>query len=342
MLGGAANGANVVRRVSMEMLSDADPTAAAPAQRPPASQKRAMLRNAGKGSSNLRQGAMESKRMTMFGLGDFRQREATRDETPDLEKFNVPKVVEESFRVLPSEVFRVLTDLRDAARDVNTEVSTPEFVVIGQAGHGKSSAVEAILGWPLLHVDLETATKRPVHIAVQLNAACVDPRFTLLADPVLGIRKRVSYTSLRDARTELEQRLRRSTELVKTPLHLLVEHSDAVNMNIIECPGLNPFGLRDATVLLASEIARPTHRTLIVVEECGEWKSLNQVVMQTLLHLDPDFSRTIFVNSKLNSLLQGIYNADDLSQYLVGMDRMRCGSSTSFYMTSLSSGNVFL
>lgn len=267
----------------------------------------------------------------------YRLQEAKlRDESSDLDKFSVSERFADTYRVLPSEVFRAFADLRDVAGAANTELITPEFVVMGLAGHGKSSVVEAILGWPLMHMDFEVPATRPIHISVHHNPAFVEPRFTLLPDAVLEIKKRTTYSSYEEVRREIQLRVTQSLELDATPIHLLVEYADAVNFDIIECPGIHETKSRDRSVALCVELARPVQRTLLVVEECTPWTGTNQVLMQTVLQLDPDFSRTLFVNTKLNAMLQGALNTDEISRYFTGMARIR-PLARSMWVSALSS-----
>ncbi len=278
----------------------------------------------------------DNRRESFYASDRFRAREATeRDETEELSNIRGARDVEEEFRVVPSEVFRALAELRDIAREANTEVLTPEFVVIGLAGHGKSSVVEAILGWPLLHVEFGNPARRPVRLSVQNNPLFTEPRFTLMSDPSLGMKKRVAFSDYRELRKELNLRLGQTKDLVKNPIHVLIEHAEALNFDITECPGLNPFNMSDAAVKLVQEIARPAHRQLIVVEECIEWDKVNNVLLQTALSLDPNFSRTIFVHTKLNTMLQGIYNAVDISRYFSGIVRTH-SDTQAFWVTGLS------
>jgi hypothetical protein len=283
-----------------------------------------------------RKAKSEKKRESFYASDRFRAREATeRDETDELAGVKTARDVEEQFRAVPSEVFRALAELRDIAREANTEVLTPEFVVIGLAGHGKSSVVEAILGWPLLHVEFGNPSKRPVRLSVQNNPACPEPRFTLMSDASLGVKRRVAFSDYRELRKELSLRLGQSKDLVKTPVHVLVEHAEALNYDITECPGLNPFAMDDAAAQLVMEMGRPVHRQLIVVEECIEWDKVNHVLLQTVLNLDPNLVRTIFVHSKLNTMLQGLYNAVDVSRYFSGIVRAH-SDTQSFWATGLS------
>ena len=284
-----------------------------------------------------RRGKSEKKRDSFYASDKFRKLEATeRDESDELSSFRqAAHTVDDAFQVLPGEVYRALSDLRDIAREANTEVLTPEFLVIGLAGHGKSSVTEAILGWPLMHVEFGVPARRPVRISMQNNPAMVQPRFTLMSDPSLGMKKRVTFTDYNELRKELNVRLGQTKDLVKTPIHVLIEHAEALNFDITECPGLNEFNLEDAAAKLVLELGRSSNKTLIVVEECIEWDKVNRVLLETVLALDPNFSRTIFVHSKMNTMLQGIYNAVDISRYFSGIVRTH-SATQSFWLTGLS------
>lgn len=278
------------------------------------------------------------ERTAPFNATDsFRQLEATgRDESSELDAQELPADMADAFRVLPLEVFRAFADLREVARDANTQLVTPEFVILGLKGHGKSSVMEAILGWPVLHVDFDVATRRPLHVTMQNNLQYADePRFTLMSDPGLGIHKRAVLSNVTAVRTEIHSRVSMSQDLVRTPVQLLIEHAEAVNMVLIECPGLSATSADDAAASLAMDLARPVHRTLVVVHECAEWDALSTTLTSTVLRLDPALSRTIFVNTKLHTFSQGLYNPADLTRYFSGMARLR-PLAASFWVTTLS------
>ncbi len=74
---------------------------------------------------------------------------------------------------------------------------------------------------------------------------------------------------------------------------------------------------------------------MIVVEECVEWDKVNRVLLETVLALDPVFSRTIFVHTKLNTMLQGLFSSVDLSKYFSGIVRTH-SATQSFWITNLS------
>jgi len=51
----------------------------------------------------------------------------------------------EHYNLLPKEVFVSFDKLQNFARDLNTQIPVPEFVVIGKKGHGKSTVVNLSL-----------------------------------------------------------------------------------------------------------------------------------------------------------------------------------------------------
>jgi len=88
-------------------------------------------------------------------------------------------------------------------------------------------------------------------------------------------------------------------------------------------------------VSLITELARPSHRTLIVVEECIEWLNTSQILNEAVVRLDLTHRRTLFVNTKLNSMLQGLEHSSQLKSYFNGMKRIK-EKDQSFWLTLLS------
>ncbi len=82
----------------------------------------------------------------------------------------------------PAEVFSAFDRLQGFARELNSRLTFPEFVMLGAKGVGKTSVIEGLVGAPLMGAGM---TNRPVHLCFVNNPARETPRIVLKRDPLL-------------------------------------------------------------------------------------------------------------------------------------------------------------
>jgi len=218
------------------------------------------------------------------------------------------------YNVFPQDVFGSYDRLQNFARDLNTQFATPEIVVIGKKGHGKSSLVEAFFGETLDSIGAG-ATKRPFFINVINNVNCDKPKLTLKRDTVLKEFDHDKELAIKDVPAELEKRNRNFSE---DPVILQYEYKNACNMTFIDTPGLleenDTDTTRDERDALVIKLTKPNHRIILCVENAKDWTRLEMV--NFVKRVDPELSRTTFVYTKFQSHLQSFASTREVNKYL--------------------------
>jgi len=165
--------------------------------------------------------------ISFFNQEDYRTTEAVeRDETSELGAFKENGFVNNMF--FGEDICEAYSSLRQIAREASSELPSTEFVVLGIGGHGKSSVVESILGFSLMTVDFDHRCLRPIQISVVHNRHYEQPRFTILKDLTLGVKRKMCFDKVQELRLELGARIKKSEELIRNPIQILIEHSKAI------------------------------------------------------------------------------------------------------------------
>lgn len=232
------------------------------------------------------------------------------------------------FDFAPAEVFGSFDQLQTFSRDLNAQMSTPEVVILGKKGQGKSSVLEALLGFPL---PLLGPTKRPVHIHLLNNPAAAAPKITIKRDAVIKEHGTDVEVKLLDLAAEIGKRNKFATE---EPVLVQFEHKNIINLTIIDTPAVldedDGEVSRENRDSLLFQLAKPTHRILVSVESAHEPN--RSEMMAFIKKVDPELTRTAFVHTRFFNLLQSFTSTREVNKYL---------SSTlpdvkSFFVTLLS------
>eukprot|EP01119_Soliformovum_irregulare_P007303 TRINITY_DN196_c0_g1_i2.p1 TRINITY_DN196_c0_g1~~TRINITY_DN196_c0_g1_i2.p1 ORF type:complete len:675 (+),score=269.59 TRINITY_DN196_c0_g1_i2:42-2027(+) len=220
------------------------------------------------------------------------------------------------------------------ARDLNTQVQSPEVVFVGRRGHGKTSLIESVLGHPLSFVGEKGATKRPVSINLINNPDYAEPRVVVKRDPVLKDFSSDLVLPLASVEAEVAKR----NVISPVPIQINYEYKFCWNITLIDTPGLaapnDPPGEISAEEIeeMVIEIARPSSRLIVCVEEV---KDGNQSEVVSLAkRIDPKFDRTTFVFNKFSDQLKGFTSTRELNRYLTAT----AISDAHYYFTTLIPG----
>eukprot|EP01114_Cavostelium_apophysatum_P012433 TRINITY_DN277_c0_g1_i1.p1 TRINITY_DN277_c0_g1~~TRINITY_DN277_c0_g1_i1.p1 ORF type:complete len:856 (+),score=372.25 TRINITY_DN277_c0_g1_i1:231-2798(+) len=231
---------------------------------------------------------------------------------PSSETANTYKDV---YNLFPADVFASYDKLQNFARDLNTQFATPEIVVIGKKSHAKSSLIEAFFGEPLNAIGEGGLTKRPVFINVINNVNCTAPKLTVKRDQLLKEFDHDKEVSLKDVGAELEKRNKQFSE---EPIILQYESKGVCNFTLIDTPGLleedDTDPSREERDSLVLKLAKPTHRTILCVEQAKDWSRIEMV--NFVKRVDPELSRTAFVYTKFQSQLQTFTSTREVNKFL--------------------------
>jgi len=236
-------------------------------------------------------------------------------ESAKLDPSEKPSAYKDVYNILGSDVYAAYDKLQGFARELNTQFSTPEIVVIGKKSHGKSSVIEAFFGEALNAVGTSGVTKRPIFLNVINNMNAANPKITVKRDSALKEFDHDKEVSLKDLHTELASRNKLATD---EPIIVQYESAKVCNMTFIDTPGLLDENESDSTKdereQLVIKLAKPSHRIIIAVEACRDWARMDMV--NFVKKVDPELSRTIFVYNKFNTHLQGFTSTREVNKFL--------------------------
>ncbi|KAL9653082.1 hypothetical protein ABK040_006301 [Willaertia magna] len=238
-------------------------------------------------------------------------------------------------------LYEAFNNLQTVAHEHNLKFETPELVVVGMQSDGKSSFVEALLGFQFNTVDTQIGTRRPLLLQM-IN----DPS---AEKPICYFMKEDKTTELEEESTpvpSLEKEIRRRTEEVcgKTnvssrPIILRVKYRYCANLTIVDTPGFrkgetDPLSER-IYKCVTSYIKKPN--TIIVALEQSTVEWCNTQVRPIIKKYDPNFERTVFVITKFNNRLNQFRDEQETNGYLATDNQIKDLSKV-FYI-SLPSGH---
>eukprot|EP01089_Gocevia_fonbrunei_P003433 TRINITY_DN13398_c0_g1_i1.p1 TRINITY_DN13398_c0_g1~~TRINITY_DN13398_c0_g1_i1.p1 ORF type:complete len:820 (+),score=248.00 TRINITY_DN13398_c0_g1_i1:64-2523(+) len=233
-----------------------------------------------------------------------------------------------------TEVFAAYDKLQNFARELNTQIATPEIVLLGIQGHGKSSILEGFLGQQITHVGYG-ATKRPLFLNMINNNKCDRPRCTIKRDMIL---KGADFdhdvvVSPEELPVELEKR-NKIPKYSSEPIFVNYEYKFCCNLTLIDTPGLikedtESVSKTDVDSIVYNLVKLP-HRLILCVEEAKDWDKLE--MFEFIKQVDPEFSRTTFVYTKFYYQLQKFTSTRQVNRFLQGA----VPDAKSFFTTMLS------
>jgi len=242
------------------------------------------------------------------------------DETPHLKVYNT----------FPAHLPEAYDKLHQFARVFNTQIGHPEIVIVGKQGVGKSSLVEALLGFPFSYVKQDGCTLRPIILNMINNKAATNPVVTVKRDsllPEFGVDKVVQLSELP---TEIEKR---NKVLAPEAIHIQYESRTALNLTIIDSPGLvdedqGQF-VKAKIQSIVYNLMKPVNRLIICVEKTGQWEKID--IIDYMKQVDNDLHRTLFVFTHFYAFLRTIENPDEVNKFFAFADpAIRC-----FYVSLL-------
>ena len=214
------------------------------------------------------------------------------------------------------------------------------------------------MGFQFNQVGGGTKTRRPIALRMQYNPRCSHPRCFLQGDDAIERPK-----SLNEIQEYIEAENRR---LEKDPvrsfdsreINVRMEYKYCPNMILIDTPGLisaprvrkEGVGVnaqqrallaaaREAERLVVSKMRCPDY-IILCVEDTMDWK--HGITRQVVQKADPDMSRTVIVNTKLDTKLPQFGNPNDVAEFISAsiLDRLSPHKLGGPFYTSVPSGRV--
>ncbi|WIA29612.1 hypothetical protein OEZ86_012099 [Tetradesmus obliquus] len=202
----------------------------------------------------------------------------------------------------------------------------PEIVAIGGQSDGKSSLMEAFLGFKFQLVQSEMGTRRPLIVQMVHDPAALEPRCRLQDEdseeygpPI------VPETAIADAilkRTQDHLKQLGNVSVSSKPIVMRAEYRHCPNLTIIDTPGFilkarngEPDNTPDEIKNMVKQLAAPPHRLILFLQQSSvEWAS--SLWLKEIQELDPQFQRTVIVTSKFDNRLKEFTERWEVDKYL--------------------------
>jgi len=257
-------------------------------------------------------------------------------------------------------LYDAYNQLHTLAQDFEKPFDAPAVCVVGHQSSGKSALIEALMGFQFNQVGGGTKTRRPIALRMQYNPQCTTPRCYLIGDDGVERPKNMAdiqrYIEAENLRLERDpMRCFDSREI-----NIRMEYKYCPNMILIDTPGLiaAPRLQRMATGTNANAQQRALWASareaeklvvqkmkcqdyiILCVEDTADWKHghTREVVQKA----DPDLSRTVIVNTKLDTKVPQFGTPGDVEEFLRAniVRQLNPHNLGGPYFTSVPSGRV--
>ncbi|KAJ8616607.1 hypothetical protein MRB53_035979 [Persea americana] len=238
--------------------------------------------------------------------------------------------------------FEAYNRLQAAAVAFGEKLPIPEIVAVGGQSDGKSSLLEALLGFRFNVREVEMGTRRPLILQMVHDASASDPRCRFQEEdseeygsPI------VSASTIADLIKYRTDALLKKTRTAVSPKAIVmrVEYAHCPNLTIIDTPGFvlkakkgEPEGTPDEIMSMVKSLASPPHRLLLFLQQSSvEWCS--SLWLDAIREIDPSFRRTIIVVSKFDNRLKEFSDRWEVDRYLSASGYL--GDNTHPYFVAL-------
>ncbi|MEW5303991.1 MAG: hypothetical protein WDW38_003211 [Sanguina aurantia] len=222
--------------------------------------------------------------------------------------------------------FEAFSRLQAAAVAFGESLPIPEIVAIGGQSDGKSSLLEAFLGFRFNVREVEMGTRRPLIVQMIHDPTAQEPRCRLQEEdsdeygpPI------IPETAVADAimkRTEEHLRRLGGAAVSSKPIVMRAEYAFCPNLTIIDTPGFvlkAKNGEADNTpeeiMNMVKAQAAPPHRMILFLQQSSvEWAS--SLWLRVIQEVDPHFQRAVIVASKFDNRLKEFGERWEVDKYL--------------------------
>ncbi|MBA0624989.1 hypothetical protein Godav_010249 [Gossypium davidsonii] len=221
--------------------------------------------------------------------------------------------------------FEAYNRLQAMAVAFGEKLPIPEIVALGGQSDGKSSLLEALLGFRFNVREVEMGTRRPLILQMVHDPSALEPRCRFQEEdseeygsPV------VSASTIADViKSRTEALLKKTkTSVSPKPIVMRAEFAHCPNLTIIDTPGFvlkakkgEPENTPQEILSMVKSLASPPHRILLFLQQSSvEWCS--SLWLDSIREIDPTFRRTVIVVSKFDNRLKEFSDRWEVDRYL--------------------------
>lgn len=200
-----------------------------------------------------------------------------------------------------------------------------EIVAVGGQSDGKSSLLEALLGFRFNVRETEMGTRRPLLVQMSHDPEATVPRICLQNEHDDAYGPPITpETAVVDAIRERTEALLRLTgkAVSDKPIVMRAEYAYCPNLTLIDTPGLINTAREGEPASTPQEIDRmvrdaitPANRIVLFLQQSSvEWNSSQW--LRKVREVDPSFARTMVVVSKFDNRLKELHERREADTYL--------------------------
>ncbi|TVU06957.1 hypothetical protein EJB05_46994 [Eragrostis curvula] len=213
--------------------------------------------------------------------------------------------------------FEAYSRLHAAAAALGEKLPIPEIVVIGGLSDGKSSLMEALLGF---RFNLREGTRRPLVVHMVHDPTAVEPRCRFQEEDS------EEYGSPMEAATAIADLIKQRTvshlgkinaAVSSKPIVMRAEYATAPisSSSTLQAKRDEPEGTPEEIKSMVKKLASPSHRLLLFLQQSSvQWNS--SIWLHTIKDIDPTFRRTMIVISKFDNRLKEFSARRDVDSFL--------------------------
>ncbi|XP_027171400.1 dynamin-related protein 5A-like [Coffea eugenioides] len=221
--------------------------------------------------------------------------------------------------------FEAYNRLQSAAVAFGEKLPIPEIVALGGQSDGKSSLLEALLGFRFNVREVEMGTRRPLILQMVHDPTALEPRCRFQEEDSEEYGNSLSSASaIADTiKLRTEELLKKNRTAVSSkPIVMRAEYAHCPNLTIIDTPGFvlkakkgEPESTPDEILSMVKALASPPHRILLFLQQSSvEWCS--SLWLDAIREIDPTFRRTVIVVSKFDNRLKEFSDRWEVDRYL--------------------------
>ncbi|KAF9610593.1 hypothetical protein IFM89_023387 [Coptis chinensis] len=221
--------------------------------------------------------------------------------------------------------FEAYNRLQAAAVAFGEKLPIPEIVALGGQSDGKSSLLEALLGFRFNIREVEMGTRRPLILQMVHDSSALEPRcrFQEEDSEEYGSPMVLASAIADQIKSRTEALLRKTKTAVSSkPIVMRAEYAHCPNLTIIDTPGFvlkakkgEPDKTPEEILAMVKSLATPPHRLLLFLQQSSvEWCS--SLWLDAIREIDPSFRRTMIVVSKFDNRLKEFTEKWEVDRYL--------------------------